>query len=105
MSSLESRVLRPGDIQPVARLGGTVVHGETIFCVSCGHPGGRVPIEMDRSAGDVIYLCASGSETSCGCNCEGKFGAPPEMIFTKVPDPVGFKRIYANPNNPLGGTR
>ena len=83
---MDSRARTPRGVVPFARHLGVLLHGEPVFCVSCGHQNGRVTHGMDRRAGPVIYLCAT---NGCGCDCEARFGRPPEM-FTKLPDPEGY---------------
>lgn len=76
MDSLDSRVASPPRaLKPLVRLGGAVILGQSVNCVSCGHQGGYVPIGLPPG---VIYLC--GTENGCGCDCEGRYGVPPEML-------------------------
>jgi hypothetical protein len=87
---MDSRLTKPIGVKPIARHMGVLLHGEPVFCVSCGHRGGIVTFGMDRKAGSAIFLC--GTDNGCGCDCETRFGVPPEM-FTKVPDPDDYRSL------------
>ena len=88
--TFDSRVIKPRGVRPVARQFGVVLNVEPVYCVSCHHQGGEVTFGMGHKGGNVIYLC--GADNGCGCNCEGRFGTPAEMM-TPVPDPDTFKRM------------
>lgn len=86
MDDLDSRVLiHPRNLRPIV-VDGKPALGQSVHCVSCGHPGGLVTADLPDT---VIYLC--GTDNGCGCDCEGRFGVPPEM-FTPRPDLDG-KRV------------
>jgi len=87
--TLDSRAAKPRGIRPLVRHRGVLIHGEPVYCVSCGHQSGFTTFGMDRRAGPVIFLCAG--EDACGCDCTGRFGVPPEML-TPVPDPDDYTR-------------
>lgn len=80
---MDSRARKPKGLKTFNRHLGVLLYGEPVYCVSCGHQSkwSRVT-HVDRDAGPLIFICTS-TESSCGCNCEGRFGRPEEM-FTKV---------------------
>ena len=75
-NDLDSRTTRPIGVKPMglAHLG-VPIFGQPVFCMSCGHQDGFVTVGLPPG---VFYLC--GFEAPCGCECEKKFGVPPEMI-------------------------
>lgn len=94
-TELDSRARRPKRVHSFARHMGVILQSETVSCFSCHHPAGQATFGLDRRDGPLLYLCAT-NPASCGCNCQGRFGTAPEML-TRVPDPVGFIRVYAKP--------
>jgi hypothetical protein len=68
LPSIESRSRRPRGIRELVRRFGVIVHGEPVYCVSCGSQDGYVPIGLPPG---VIYLCGT---------CEATYGIPPEML-------------------------
>lgn len=64
MDTLDSRVHRPRGIRALVRRAGAVVHGEPVYCLSCGRPDGYVPVELPPG---VFYLCGE---------CEARYGVP-----------------------------
>ena len=59
-------------VRPLVRLGGSIVHGEPVFCLSCGKQDGWVTADLPPG---VVYVCDA---------CSALHGEPEG--FTPRPD-------------------
>ncbi len=78
--SLPSTASRPTGLRRLTRHMGVLLWGQPVHCLSCGHQDGWTTTDTQRPkepGGLVFYLC--GSDGTCGCDCERRYGVPPEM--------------------------